>query len=67
MLESVEALLAEHAELEASLAASPYLQIYQEYVRAYRLGYSERRDPTVTMPAYQGSTTLRYATPLPRR
>lgn len=54
-------------KLEASLAASPYLQIYQQYVVAYRLGYSEKRAGTVTMPPFEGSTTLRYATPLPRR
>lgn len=54
-------------KLEASLSASPYLQIYQEYVRAYRLGYEQRRERTVTMPPFEGSTTLRYATPLPTR
>ena len=41
--------------LERALADSRAAQIYRQYVTAYGLGYSQRREASVTMPAYRGS------------
>lgn len=49
--------------LEASLAGSEYLRTYQEYVTAYRLGYSQERKDEVTMPGFKGSIELTHAHP----
>ncbi len=46
------------ASLEASLASSEYLRIYQQYVRAYGLGYAEHRLDEATLPAYRGSLDI---------
>ncbi len=34
------------------------VQIYREYVTAYGLGYAQRREASVTMPAYRGSLEI---------
>ncbi|MFX4273409.1 DUF881 domain-containing protein [Propionibacteriaceae bacterium Y1685] len=47
--------------LEASLESSEYLQIYQQYVEAYGLGYQETRSAEVTLPAFEGAQDLRHA------
>lgn len=41
--------------LERALADSSAAQIYRQYVAAYGLGYSQRREASVTMPAYRGA------------
>jgi uncharacterized protein YlxW (UPF0749 family) len=47
--------------LQASLDSSDYVAGYRSYVDTYGLGYRVRTDDEVTMPAYDGSTDLRYA------
>ncbi len=49
--------------LQAALASSEYIAGYQTYVAAYDLGYEVSTSDEVTMPGYEGSTDLRYATP----
>lgn len=44
--------------LERALSTSPALQVYRQYVTAYSLGYSQRREADVTMPAYRGSLDI---------
>lgn len=44
--------------LELGLAESRAVQIYRQYVDAYGLGYSQRREASVTMPAYRGSLDI---------
>jgi uncharacterized protein YlxW (UPF0749 family) len=48
--------------LQSALDASDYVAGYLTYVDTYRLGYDVSTDDEVTMPAYDGSTDLRYAT-----
>ena len=50
-------------KLAASLAASEYLMTYQEYVTAYRLGYSQERHDEATLPGFKGSVELTRARP----
>jgi uncharacterized protein YlxW (UPF0749 family) len=50
------------AALRAALAASPQVQIYQEYVRAFGLGYEVQDRGVMSLPAYTGPLELRYAT-----
>ena len=50
--------------LQRALADAPAIQIYKQYVEAYRLVYRERSDARVTMPAHEGGVTLQYARPL---
>lgn len=45
-------------DLERALADSAALQVYRQYVAAYGLGYSQRREATVTLPAYRGSLDM---------
>ncbi len=47
--------------LQSALDASDYVAGYLTYVATYHLGYEVRNDGEVTMPAYDGSTDLRYA------
>ena len=54
------------AKLQAALASSEYVRIYQQYVDAYRLGYEVTTASRSDFPGYQGSIDLRYATPLER-
>lgn len=49
-------------KLAAGLAASPYLKAYREHSEAYSLGYQQKREQSLRLPAYQGSVDLRYAT-----
>ncbi|MFT3969555.1 MAG: DUF881 domain-containing protein [Micropruina sp.] len=44
--------------LERALADSAAVQIYRQYVTAYGLGYTQRREASVTMPAYRGSLDI---------
>ena len=46
--------------LEA-LESSPEVQIYQEYVDAYGLGYEEKVLRSVEMPGFEGPLEMRYA------
>jgi uncharacterized protein YlxW (UPF0749 family) len=50
------------AQLQASLDRSPTLGIYQEYVDAYGLGWKVDKSSSLEIPAFEGSTDLRYAT-----
>ena len=47
--------------LRISLDASDYVAGYKTYVDAHNLGYEVSTDDDVTMPAYDGSSDLRYA------
>jgi uncharacterized protein YlxW (UPF0749 family) len=47
--------------LQLSLDASDYIEGYRTYVTAHNLGYEVSTDPDVTMPAYDGTSDLRYA------
>ncbi|MFT3834925.1 MAG: DUF881 domain-containing protein [Micropruina sp.] len=49
------AAIGDQDKLERALAGSPAVQVYRQYVTAYGLGYSQRRENAVTMPAYRGS------------
>ncbi len=49
-------------ELQAALASSEYIAGYQTYVDAYDLGYEVSTSDEVSMPAYEGTSGLRYAT-----
>lgn len=48
-------------QLIAALSTSSYIQIYQQYVDAYGLGYQQRQKTEVTLPGYRGSLNLQYA------
>ena len=50
--------IGDQARLEQALVDSRALQIYRQYVAAYGLGYSQRREAQVTMPAYRGSQDI---------
>ena len=50
------------ATLRAALDSSEYVQGYRTYVDAHNLGYEVSTKDEVTLPAYTGSTELRYAT-----
>ncbi len=52
------------AKLQAALAGSEFIRIYQQYVDAYRLGYEVTSSSRADFPGYQGSIDLQYATPL---
>ncbi len=47
--------------LRTSLASSDYIDGYKTYVEAHNLGYEVTESDEVSMPAYEGSTELRYA------
>ncbi len=47
--------------LRVSLDSSDYIAGYKTYVEAHNLGYDVSTDRDVTMPAYGGSSDLRYA------
>lgn len=47
--------------LDAALKSSPYLQIYQQYVEAFGLGWSQHTDSRTVMPGYTGSLSLDHA------
>jgi len=47
--------------LLGSLATSPAVETYRQYVAAFGLGYLTRLEPLVAMPAYEGGVELSYA------
>lgn len=47
------------AALSAALAASPGVQLFREAAGAYGLGYRETAEEDVTVPAFDGTSTLR--------
>ncbi len=49
------------ARLQRALATSEAVSVYKQYVAAYRLGYVEEVLSEVTMPAFVGAVTNRYA------
>jgi uncharacterized protein YlxW (UPF0749 family) len=51
--------------LRKALDASPPVQNYLQYVRAYGLGWKVGADSEVTLPGYDGSTGLHYAQAAP--
>ena len=53
--------------LQTALDASDYIAGYKTYVDAHHLGYEVSTDDDVTMPAYDGSSDLRYADRRSRR
>lgn len=56
--------IGDEAAMRRALDDSNYLDVYREYVTAYRLGYSVTSVGDVTMPAYEGPSDLRYARPI---
>ncbi|MFT4218714.1 MAG: DUF881 domain-containing protein [Micropruina sp.] len=44
--------------LDRALSGSAAVQIYRQYVTAYGLGYGQRIEASVTMPAYRGSLDI---------
>lgn len=48
-------------EMREALDESAYLDVYREYVSAYRLGYAVESVGTVTMPPYEGTSDIRHA------
>lgn len=52
------------AKLQAALASSEYIRIYQQYVDAFGLGYEVSVSANSDFPGYQGSVDLQYATAL---
>ncbi len=51
--------------LRRALDASPAIQNYLQYVRAYGLGWKVGADSEVTLPGYADPTELHYAQPVP--
>jgi len=49
------------ADLEASLRASDYIDAYLTVVESHGLGYDVSPSARLELPAYRGSTTLKYA------
>lgn len=47
--------------MSGALAAAPGVQLYREAVEAYGLGYRETVEEDVTVPAFEGTSTLRAA------
>ena len=47
--------------LRRALDADPAVQVFQQYVAAYGLGYHVSMHQNVTLPAYEGSLELRHA------
>jgi uncharacterized protein YlxW (UPF0749 family) len=56
--------LGDAGRLQAALAASPPLRIYQQYVAAYGLVYEEQAVARADFPAHEGSLDLRHARPV---
>lgn len=52
------------ARLRAALDASPDIQVYRQYVAEYGLGYTVKTLDRITLPAYAGNVTPKYATAL---
>jgi uncharacterized protein YlxW (UPF0749 family) len=47
----------------SAVNSNPYIEIYQQYVAAYRLGWSVSVYDRLDLPAYGGAPDLRYARP----
>ncbi|WP_078908402.1 DUF881 domain-containing protein [Streptomyces vietnamensis] len=54
----------DQGKLTKALAASPALQNYQLYVKAYGLGWKVDEHRAVTLPGYSGTVDLHYAKPV---
>ncbi|MFF0423906.1 DUF881 domain-containing protein [Streptomyces sp. NPDC004520] len=54
----------DRGKLTKALAASPALQNYQLYVKAYGLGWKVDEHRAVTLPGYSGTVDLHYAKPV---
>lgn len=52
------------AALHASLDRSPALNLYQDYVDAYGLGWKVEKSPSMEIPAFEGTTDLKFASVL---
>ena len=50
-------------KMRASLRTDPQVAAYRDWAAAVGLGYELQRDTGVTVPAYGGSVTMKYATP----
>lgn len=50
--------IGDQGRLELALAGSSALQVYRQYMDAYGLGYTQRREADVTLPAYRGSLDI---------
>jgi uncharacterized protein YlxW (UPF0749 family) len=55
------AAIGDPTRLQAAMDASPTIPIYLEYVQRYGLGWHVEQRSTLAMPAYNGTTTLRFA------
>jgi uncharacterized protein YlxW (UPF0749 family) len=55
--------IGDQPRLRAALANAEPVQIYRQYVEAYRLVYRERSPAEVTLGPYEGSVDLEYAQP----
>jgi uncharacterized protein YlxW (UPF0749 family) len=55
------AAIGEPAALQASLAASDYIDAYLTVVESHGLGYDVTPSDRLELPGYEGSTTLKYA------
>jgi hypothetical protein len=44
-----------------SVNASPYIEIYLQYVERYQLGWEVEPETEVSLPGYEGSLDLDYA------
>ncbi|MHA7134478.1 DUF881 domain-containing protein [Oerskovia turbata] len=49
------------AALQAALDRSKQIEIYQQYVDAYGLGWKLEKSSSLDIPAFEGTTDLRYA------
>lgn len=47
--------------MSVGLQDSSYLRVYRQYVEAYHLGYTQRRDDALLFPGYRGAVDLEYA------
>lgn len=54
--------IGDQAAMQASLDSNPSIQIYRQYVAAYRLGYKVDHEGDLTAPEFSGSVTLTSAT-----
>lgn len=49
--------------LAEGLAVSPYLRVYRQHAEAYNLGYQQKREGALFLPAFSGSVELQHAQP----
>ncbi|GAA1358651.1 DUF881 domain-containing protein [Streptomyces beijiangensis] len=52
------------SKLRSALNASPAIQNYQQYVKAYGLGWKVDEHQAMTLPGYSGTVDLHYAKPV---